>query len=90
MSAHAFGRGSLDHGSFEAATRLLGSVRLCTLYVSLGNVDTLVEYPASLTHRMISPGERAESGMIDGLIRVSVGLEDVGNIIADLEWGLAD
>ncbi len=80
---------SFDLGSFEAATRLFARVELCTLGVSLGNLDTLIEHPATLTHRMIPPEDRAARGITDGLIRISVGLEAAEDIIADLERALA-
>jgi methionine-gamma-lyase len=79
---------SFDLGSYEAATRFLDRVELCTLAVSLGNVDTLIEHPASMTHRVVSPEDRAASGITDGLVRVSVGLEDVDDIISDLDQAL--
>jgi len=80
---------AFDLGSYEAATRLLDRVQIAKLGVSLGNVDTLIQHPASLTHRMVAPEERVASGITDGLVRLSVGLEDVEDIIADLERALA-
>jgi methionine-gamma-lyase len=80
---------AFDLGSYDAATRLLDRVQLAKLGVSLGNVDTLIQHPASLTHRMVSPEERAASGITDGLVRLSVGLEGVEDIIADLDQALA-
>jgi len=86
---HGFGGMiAFDVGSYDAATRVLERVRLASLGVSLGNVDTLIEHPASLTHRMIPQAERAASGITDGLIRISVGIEDAEDIIADLERAL--
>ncbi len=79
---------AFDVGSYEAATRLLARVEMSALGVSLGNVDTLIEHPASLTHRMIPPEERAETGITDGLIRISVGIEAAEDIIADLDQAL--
>jgi len=79
---------AFDLGSYEAATHLLDSVKLAKLGVSLGNVDTLIQHPVSLTHRMVPPEERAASGITDGLVRLSVGLEDVEDIIADLEQAI--
>jgi methionine-gamma-lyase len=81
---------AFDLGSYDAATRLLDRVRLAKLGVSLGNVDTLIQHPASLTHRMVPPEERAASGITDGLVRLSVGLEDIEDIIGDLEQALTD
>ena len=80
---------AFDLGSYDAATRLLDRVQLAKLGVSLGNVDTLIQHPVSLTHRMVDPEERTASGITDGLVRLSVGLEDVEDITADLEQGLA-
>ncbi len=79
---------AFDLGSYDAATRLLDRVQLAKLGVSLGNVDTLIQHPASLTHRMVAPEERAASGITDGLVRLSVGLEDVEDIVADLDHAL--
>jgi len=76
---------AFDLGSYEAAARLLDRVDLCTLAVSLGNLDTLIEHPASMTHSVISPEDRAASGITDGLIRMSVGLESADDIVADLD-----
>ncbi len=80
---------AFDLGSYDAATGLLDRVQLAALGVSLGNVDTLIQHPASLTHRMVPPEERAASGITDGLVRLSVGLEGVEDIIADLDQALA-
>ncbi len=79
---------AFDLGSYDAATHLLDRVKLAKLGVSLGNVDTLIQHPASLTHRMVPPEERVASGITDGLVRLSVGLEDVEDIIADLDGAL--
>lgn len=79
---------ALDLGSYDAATRFLDRVELCTLAVSLGNIDTLVEHPASMTHRVVDPDQRAAAGITDGLVRLSVGLEAAADIIADLDQAL--
>jgi methionine-gamma-lyase len=79
---------AFDLGSYGAAARFLDRLELCTLAVSLGNVDTLVEHPASMTHAVVDADERAESGITDGLIRLSVGLESPDDIVADLEHAL--
>ena len=81
---------AFDVGSLDAAGRFLDRIDLCTLAVSLGNVDTLIEHPASMTHRVVSEEARAASGITDGLIRVSVGLEAAEDITADLAQALAD
>ncbi len=80
---------AFDLGDYESAARFLDRVDLCALAVSLGNVDTLIEHPASMTHAVVPPEEKAASGITDGLIRISVGLEDVDDIVADLEQALA-
>ncbi len=76
-------------GGYDAGKKLMDQVRLCTLAVSLGAVDTLIEHPASMTHFKLSPEERARMGISEGLVRLSVGLEDVEDIIADLDQALA-
>jgi methionine-gamma-lyase len=75
---------SFEVADEAAARRLLDQVQVCTLAVSLGNVDTLIEHPATMTHRGITPEERARIGIADGLIRLSVGLEAAEDIITDL------
>jgi methionine-gamma-lyase len=75
-------------GGRDAGVRLLDSVRLLTLAVSLGDVDTLIEHPASMTHSTYSPEELAEVGITDGLVRLSVGIEGVNDLIADLDQAL--
>ena len=76
-------------GGQEAAFRLLESVRLFTLGESLGGVESLIEHPATMTHASISAETRAAMGITPDLIRISVGLEDVEDLIADLESALA-
>ncbi len=76
-------------GGFEAAARLLASLRLITPAVSLGSTDTLIQHPAALTHRLVEPAAKAEAGITDGLLRLSVGLEDADDLWADLARGLA-
>ena len=75
-------------GGLEAGKKLLNSLKLCTLAVSLGDCETLIEHPASMTHSPYTPEERARAGISDGLIRISVGLEDADDLIADLKQGL--
>jgi cystathionine beta-lyase/cystathionine gamma-synthase len=75
---------SFEVADEAAARRLLDRVQVCTLAVSLGNVDTLIEHPATMTHRGIASEERARIGIADGLIRLSVGLEAAEDIITDL------
>lgn len=74
--------------TLEQSERLISSFRIFTLAESLGGVESLVEHPASMTHASIPQGERQEMGLSDGLVRFSVGIEDLDDLIADLEWGL--
>ena len=76
-------------GGLEAGRRLMDRVRLATLAVSLGGVETLIEHPASMTHAGIPREEREKAGITDGLVRYSVGIEDVDDLIDDLERALA-
>ena len=75
-------------GGFEAGKTLLNSLKLCSLAVSLGDTETLIQHPASMTHSPYTKEEREAAGITDGLVRLSVGLENVEDIIADLEHGL--
>jgi methionine-gamma-lyase len=87
---HAYG-GMLSFelkGGMQAGTRLMERVRLATLAVSLGMVDTLIEHPASMTHGPVPREDRLNQGITDGLVRLSVGIEDLPDILADLEQGL--
>jgi len=87
---HAFG-GMLSFelkGGMQAGIRLMERVRLATLAVSLGNVDTLIEHPASMTHGPVPLQDRLSQGITDGLVRFSVGIENLPDILADLEQGL--
>ena len=80
---------SFDLGDVEAARRLLNKVHLCSLAESLGGVETLISLPALMTHASVPPNVRAEIGITDGLVRISVGIEDVEDLIADLDQALA-
>ena len=75
-------------GGLEAGRKLMNSVRLCTLAVSLGAVETLIEHPASMTHAVVPREERLRTGITDSLVRLSVGIEDVKDIIEDLQSAL--
>ena len=75
-------------GGIEAGKVLMNSVKLCVLAVSLGGVETLIQHPAAMTHASMGPDVRRQAGITDGLVRISVGIEEVGDIIADLEQGL--
>ena len=76
-------------GGFEAGKALLNNLSLCSLAVSLGDTETLIQHPASMTHSPYTKEEREAAGITDGLVRLSVGLENIEDIIADLEQGLA-
>ena len=76
-------------GGFEAGRWLMDYVRVATLAVSLGGVETLIEHPASMTHASMSREARDAAGFTDGLVRYSVGIEDVEDLIDDLDQALA-
>jgi cystathionine beta-lyase/cystathionine gamma-synthase len=80
---------SFDLGSVEAATALLNHVKLCSLAESLGGVETLISHPPSMTHASVPADVRARIGITPGLVRLSVGIEDVEDLIADLDQALA-
>lgn len=75
-------------GDIEKGKKVMDSVELCVLAVSLGDAETLIQHPASMTHSPYTPEERAKAGISDGLIRLSVGLEDPQDIIDDLNQAL--
>lgn len=79
---------SFELGSIEKASAFLKNVRLCALAESLGGVETIITHPATMTHAAIPPEQRARIGVTDGLVRISVGIEDVEDIIADLDHAL--
>jgi cystathionine beta-lyase/cystathionine gamma-synthase len=79
---------SFDLGSLSAAKKFLKRVRLCALAESLGGVETLISHPASMTHASIPYAQRQKIGVTDGLVRISVGLEDVDDILDDLAQAL--
>lgn len=79
---------AFDVGSIEGARAVLESVKLCTLAESLGGVETLISHPATMTHASVDAEKRERLGITDGLVRVSVGLEDTDDIIADLDQAL--
>ena len=76
---------AFDLGSVDRARQFLGRVKLCSLGESLGGVETLISHPATMTHASVPPEERARLGITDGLVRISVGIEDVDDLIQDLE-----
>ncbi len=75
-------------GGFDAGKKVINSVQLAKVAVSLGDCETLIEHPASMTHSPYTPAERAAAGISEGLIRLAVGLENVEDIIADLKQAL--
>jgi len=75
-------------GGFNAGRQLMDSVKVATLAVSLGGVETLIEHPASMTHAGMSSEDRIAAGFNDGLVRYAVGIEDVEDLIADLRQAL--
>jgi methionine-gamma-lyase len=77
------------HGGREAAFTFLRNLRIARNAVSLGGVETLVCHPKSTTHSGMSAGELAESGVTDGLVRFSIGIEDWRDLLADFEQALA-
>ncbi len=78
----------LDVGSVEAGKALVNGVKLCTLATSLGGVETIMQHSASMTHAAIPHEERIKAGISDGLIRLSVGIEDVHDLAADIRQAL--
>jgi cystathionine beta-lyase/cystathionine gamma-synthase len=79
---------SFDLGTREAADRLLQAVKLCSLGESLGGVETLISHPATMTHAGYTQAERDALGIGNGLVRISVGIEDADDLVADLTRGL--
>ncbi len=76
-------------GGLEAGKKVMDNVELCILAVSLGDCETLIQHPASMTHSTYTKEERANAGITDGLIRLSLGIEDADDIIRDLENALS-
>jgi len=76
-------------GGLEAGKVLMNNVKLAMLAVSLGGIETLIQHPASMTHSKVSKENQLKAGITEGLVRFAVGIEDVEDIIADLEQGLA-
>jgi methionine-gamma-lyase len=75
-------------GGLAAGRRMMNSVELCGLAVSLGGVESLIQHPASMTHASMGPEARRRANITDGLVRLSVGIENVDDIIADLDRAL--
>jgi methionine-gamma-lyase len=76
-------------GGVDAGRKVMNNVKLCSLAVSLGAVETLISHPATMTHAVVPKEDRIKAGITDGLVRFSVGIEDVDDIIEDLEQALA-
>jgi cystathionine beta-lyase/cystathionine gamma-synthase len=80
---------SFETGSLDNAKKVLESVKLCTLAESLGGVESLISHPATMTHASVPQEKRDQLGITDGLVRVSVGIEDIEDIIEDLDQALS-
>jgi len=80
---------AFETGSIDNAKKVLESVKLCILGESLGGVESLISHPATMTHASVPIEKREQLGITDGLVRVSVGIEDVEDIIADLDQALS-
>ena len=80
---------SFETGSLAKANRMLRKVRVCSLAESLGGVETLISHPATMTHAAVGAEGRRKIGITDGLVRISVGIEDLDDILADLDQALA-
>ncbi len=80
---------AFETGSLENANKMLRKVRVCSLGESLGGVETLISHPATMTHAAVGEEGRRKIGITDGLVRISVGIEDIEDILADLDQALA-
>ncbi len=88
MSAYGSVLSFVLKDGYKAGEKMANSVKVFSLAVSLGSVESLIQHPASMTHAAIPKAERETSGIEDGLIRISVGLEDENDLIADLEQAM--
>jgi cystathionine beta-lyase/cystathionine gamma-synthase len=79
---------SIELGSIERARRFVEAVRLFALAESLGGVESLIGHPASMTHASVPPAMREAMGLTDGLVRLSVGIEDPDDLVGDIEAAL--
>jgi cystathionine gamma-lyase/cystathionine beta-lyase/cystathionine gamma-lyase/homocysteine desulfhydrase len=79
---------TFEVGGYDAAKRLLDRCRVISLAESLGGVETLISHPASMTHASVPRAERDKLGLTDGMVRISVGIEDAGDLVGDLEQAL--
>jgi methionine-gamma-lyase len=75
-------------GGFEGGKQFINKLKMCTRAVSLGTTDTLISHPASMTHYGVPKVEREKFGITDGLIRMSIGIENIQDILADLDQAL--
>ena len=80
---------TFELGSLENANKMLRRVQVCTLGESLGGVETLISHPATMTHAALGEAGRREIGLTDGMVRISVGIEDADDLIADLDQALS-
>ena len=80
---------TFETGSLRNAKKMLAKVRVCTLGESLGGVETLISHPATMTHAALGEKGRKQIGLTDGMVRISVGIEDVDDLLADLDQALA-
>jgi len=80
---------TFETGSLSNANKMLRKVRVCSLGESLGGVETLISHPATMTHAALGAKGRTEIGITDGMVRISVGNEDVEDIIDDLDRALS-
>jgi methionine-gamma-lyase len=76
-------------GGLDAGKKVMDNVHLAALAVSLGGIETLIQHPASMTHSKLSKEAKESAGISDGLVRLSIGIEDVEDIIADLDHALS-
>jgi cystathionine beta-lyase/cystathionine gamma-synthase len=79
---------SFETGSLENARKVLEGVKVITLGESLGGVESLISHPASMTHASVPAESRSRLGITDGLVRISVGIEDIEDILEDLDQAL--
>jgi len=80
---------TFETGSLGNAKRMLRKVRVCSLGESLGGVETLISHPATMTHAALGEKGRRAIGITDGMVRISVGIENVEDLLADLDQALA-
>jgi cystathionine gamma-lyase/cystathionine beta-lyase/cystathionine gamma-lyase/homocysteine desulfhydrase len=80
---------TFETGSLSNAKKLLKNVRVCSLGESLGGVETLISHPATMTHAALGEKGRKAIGITDGMVRISVGIEDVDDILSDVDQALS-